>query len=102
VVSQREEPGAKAGTLRHVALFGVDHTQPGVLEHLVGLGRGVAPQQAAHEAVQRRVMALVQPLERLHIASRKGRHQCHIVGIGLHCWRQCHVVHRWQSAMLLR
>src|SRR5688500_18137101 len=48
------------------------------------------------------MVALVQPLEGLHVAGRKGRHQRHVVGVGVHrSWCRV-VVHRMQSAMWKR
>jgi hypothetical protein len=84
VVRQREQPGAKARALRLPAFSGVHHAQPGVLEHLVGLrGQGRA-QQAPHKAVQARLVAFVQLLERGGVAAGICGHQ-HIVG-GLGRW----------------
>ena len=102
VVRQREQPGAKGRTLRHVSILGVDHAQPRVLEHLVGLRSAIAPEQPAHESVQRAVVPPVQPLEGLHIAGRERRHQRHIVIVGVHHPRRRVVVHRLKSAMSRR
>src|SRR5512134_2442402 len=102
MVREREQPGAKARALRHITLLGVHHAQPGVLEHLVGLRSAVAAEQAPHKTVQRGMVALVQPLESLHVAGREGRHQRHIVIVGVHRSRCRVVVHRMESAMWRR
>ena len=84
VVCQREEPGPPGRALGLPGVAGLDGAQPGVLEHLVGLGRRGTAEQPAHETVQRCLVAGVQRLEGAYVAGGEGAHQLVVGRLGHH------------------